>query len=267
MGLLKKFLGPSQSLLLRYDHLDGMRMDELEEQLDEIGEFYRFSKLSDIVGGRRRPVRGGAAVLFENARKSLFLWAAPLLMRKQIPFTVFLRPDCIGLNRLPVSEEVAAFQEQYADRLSQTEAMGLVDLAWHDPGEVETRLLHLRRQLGPLPVEKLDPTRFFATWGKILEIPPDCIEFGWHLTSGPDNPKLLGDAIEFIRRQTKRVVRMAFSEREGHSRNSLAGFGIEGLVTGNSWAVERDTDAFCLPCWPLERVTLDEKSTTDIKAQ
>src|ERR1041385_1207829 len=102
-GSLKNLLAPRHSIILVYDQ----NTEELETQVDEVGNFYRFVRLPELVEalGRGRPY-GLASVAFLQARQQLFRRAVSSLVDRDIAFTLFLRPDCIGVNRLPPDEEL-----------------------------------------------------------------------------------------------------------------------------------------------------------------
>ena len=263
MGLLRKILGPQNSILLLYDHLSDREsgkasvktMESFEEEVAEVGKYYRFTRLSEIVGGNDRAnATGCAAILFQNARKSIFLHAVPMLRSEKIPFTLFLRPDCIGLNRLPPEEEIAVYQQKYPERFPASTVEDWKKKGWEDPAAVESFVLSCRREVGPLPIGDLDPTFFFATWGKIVDTPPDLIELGLYLWGNPRNEATFREAITFIKRQTGVLVRMAFSPQLfGGEKTSLGPLGIEGLVTLRTGPVERTTNPLQLPHWLFER--------------
>lgn len=254
----RKLVGPSQSLLLLFDHLAGEAAFEFQEKIEEIGRYYTFGKLSEIV---RRPLApnasGMAAVVFAHARKSVFLKAVPFLRGSGIPFTLFFQPECIGLNRLPAEEELRAYREYYPDKFSDETFANLLEQSWLEPETVETFLRNCRREIGPLPVNHLDPTLFSVTWGKILEIPPPQIELGIHLANSPLNLESTRAAVDFIGMQTKVRPQLAFTTRSLGGQElaiaSLRELGIRALMTTGEGIVERNTDPWNLPQWPIRK--------------
>ena len=140
----RRFFAPDNSLILLYDHLPEALASVFEEQVSEIQSYYKFIPLTQLISAiKKRAPYGYAAVAFQNARKSVFLRGVPFLLERGLPFTVFLRSDCIGMNRLPLEDEDG-----------------------------------LRSQ----GIEKTDPTLFFGTWGEVNQIPPDKLELGMHVT-------------------------------------------------------------------------------------
>ena len=189
--------GPKNSLILVYDHLPSD--NTFEAQIDEVGRFYRFIKLSSLVKRLKKGKAGGrAAIVFSHARKSLFLEAVPALRAREIPVTVFLHPDCVGTNRLPAEEE-------------------------------STRP----------PIEEMDPTRFFATWGEILRLPPSLREFGIHLSAMGE------ESLAFIRKQTGETPSLGLTD----AMEAAPVKGLDGVVTGKTGPVEKGCDPYSLPRW------------------
>ena len=131
------FFGPKNSLVLSYDLYRPEALDSLEAEWNEVRKYYKFVPLSEIIKnlGSRQSL-GKAAVVLETARKGTLLYLVPALVSLGIPFTLILDPEIIGINRLRAQEEEK-----------------------------------VRAEHGPFPFEKLDPLRFFSTWGKIVEIP------------------------------------------------------------------------------------------------
>lgn len=260
MGILRKFFGPGNSLVLVYDHITDEGREELASQIAQVKEFYRFAKLSEIAGapdGKR--ATGLAAVVFAQARKSLFLRALPLLRGEGIPVTIFLDIDCIGMNRLPAAEELAWYRDHYPDAVPAAEADRLAALAWREPRDVEGHLRLFRKRVGPLPLDKIDPTLYFTTWGKIVEIPPNLLDLGLSLTSAPAEAAVR-EALHFIRQMTGRETTLAWNPRAPDGSDVLRAAGITGAVGAREGAVERATPALDLPRWPLSLEVSDEKT-------
>lgn len=230
--MLGRFFGPKNSLILAYDHLTQETVEEMESQLDEVGQYYRFVKLSELA--LRRSL-GLASVVILNPRKSAQLRGFSLLAGRDIPATIFIQPDCVGLNRLPPDEELAAFQAAYPDAPSALPSGG--------PEAIDSFLRGLRQRLGPLPVDKMDPTLFFTTWGKLLEIPPPLREFGLHLGGGGD--------LAYLSKQVKEEVRLAYSPRTPET--DLRRDGIAAVLTPQAGLVDKNTPLWRLPTYKFEQ--------------
>jgi len=234
--IFDRLLYPSNSLILANDYIPDDTYDDWLKQLDEVGKYYRWRKLSDLVADDR-PQLGGAAVVFTSPRKKNFLRAIPELVARGIPVTLFLRPDCIGLNRLPPEEELRYFG--FSD----------IEQAFYKPEETEAFLLCLRKEKGALPVEELDPTLFFATWGKVLEIPPELRDFGFYVYARPDHDALITEALRFTETQTVQRMTLAFSPQTLSPREKakLRDKKIRALLTSREGIIEKTTDIWDLP--------------------
>jgi len=232
MPFLRRLLGPRNSILLAFDHLEPAGVEDFEARVEEVGRYYDLVSVSEI--SSRLPGRGAlglAAIVFTEARQSLFLRAAPILRGRGIPFTVFCRPDCLGTNRLPSDEEARLYLEKVP---------GARGLATGDP-----RIL--RERLGPLPYDEIDPTLFFIRWGRLRDFPPELVEVG--VRAGV-NDQLRQDA-EFIRTVLQREVRTAFSDGKVPVER-LREAGLAALATRRTGAINRGTSPTDLPVWPLE---------------
>jgi len=173
MRLMRKWFGPSHSLVLCYDHLTDETGAELESQIAEVGSFYQFSKLTEIARpGKSTRATGRAAIVFLHARRSVFARAIPDLLRRGIPFTLFLDPSCIGANRLPFEDEIAIYQERFPLTQVEDPRVQILERAWKEPPLGEALLTQYRARFGPLPLNDMDSTLYFATWSQINELPP-----------------------------------------------------------------------------------------------
>jgi len=252
VGFLNRILGPSNSLVLLFDHLSVADSDEMEFQLDEIAKYYRFATLSQIANAARsRRQTGLAGVAFANARKSVFMRAVPFLQQRDIPFTLFLRPDSIGLNHLPIEDEFAAYARKYENPLGLSVDI-VSDRVWQNPPAEEELRDRLRREVGPLPVDQFDPTQFFVTWGKIVEIEPSRIELGIVVHAEP-NVARLTEAMTFIRRQTGRAPQIALSPRALTDTRVLREVGLTAALIDRQGYVEKTTSVFDIPHVKLEK--------------
>ncbi|MEZ4751629.1 MAG: hypothetical protein R3B54_13705 [Bdellovibrionota bacterium] len=253
MKWLKKIFGSGTAIVLCEDHVPDRQT--FAEKLDEIGKYFKFAKLGDVVQNLRQgTLSSQAAFCLENPRKSTFLNAVPELLDRNIPFTLFLNVDCIGLNRLPIQEEIAIYKSHYAEALADDATPE--DLSWVSPQDAEARLDSWRKSVGPFPIEAQDPTRYFATWGQILEIPPQQVEYGMHLSTKPEGKLVLRheEALDFIRIQTKQAVRHAFSAYSVNPfTDGLKTLGLEAVVCRQSQGeLSVKTNVFDIPIWSLE---------------
>jgi hypothetical protein len=232
---LSKIFGPGNSLLCLFDHFTEETAREFEEQVEEISKYYKFRKLSEIVCENRIET-GFCGILFKNARKSVLLRAVPFLLAREIPFTLFLRSDCIGMNRLPLEEEKELYREAYPERLGELDQPD-----WEN----------VRRTIGPFPVEGKDPMFFFSTWGQINQIPPSLRESALMYREGIS----LGDEVAFIARQTSQSLRFVYSDALPSSieRGELIKQGFWGRVGKKIGPLGREmstsVDIWDLPTW------------------
>lgn len=225
---------PRHSIALPFDKFQPEDSDSFFEQVEEVKKYYRFTTLSDLVAN---PKGGHAALLFENARKGAFLTILPVLIAEKIPFTVFLRTDCIGTNRLPIEEEFEAYRKSYPEKTTH-----LIE------NSIQSRE-ELRAKLGPFPVEKTDPLDYFVTWGRIKELPPLSFELGLCLPSVYDD-KYVSEELDFIEKQTQRRPKVALFPR---GNTYLKRFGIQAVVTLREGEIDSSTNVFDLPRYILKK--------------
>jgi len=247
LSLWRRLTGPANSLILLYDHVTDEIANDLEEQVREVGRYYRWAKLGDLCAAvRDGRALGMAAVAFKYPRKSVLLRAMPILRAENVPVTIFLPGEGVGMNRLPAEEELAAYRETYPQAFSDELYRSFINLAYEDPLALEERLLAFRREIGPLPLDSLDPTRFFSTWGKLIEIPPTSREFGFHVGYHPRHEKLFQETIAFLERQTGAPLRVAHAERPFAE---YARWGFSGVVGNRKGAVIKGVPLGDLPIW------------------
>jgi hypothetical protein len=239
--IFDKLLYPSNSLIFARDYIEDADYEAWLSELDEVGKYYRWKKLSELVTPEGIQT-GGAAIVFTNPRKKTFLRAIPELAARDIPVTLFLRPDCIGLNRLPPEEELLLYGFSDTRR------------AWEDPEGTERFLLGLRKEKGPLPLERVDPTLYFATWGKILDIPPKLRDLGFHLYASPNHDALVEDALRFTERQVSQKLVLAYASYALSPReiDLLRGKNLYALLTSREGILEKTTDKWDLPSYNMK---------------
>jgi hypothetical protein len=249
LGLFK----PRHSILLEFDHITDVVREEMELQVQTVREVYEIVSLPKLVKSiaDRKP-HGLACITFRNARKSVFLRALPWLLSEEIPFTLMLRPDCIGLNRLPAGEELELYREHFPEALSSDEVASVNRAAWATPEARESFLGDCRKRLGPLPIEKLDPTLYFTTWGKILDIPPALCELGLDIDVDPSHLSVQRGRA-FAETQIKRplhTLRIANGVVEGARLRELR---FESAICEKTGKIDKTTDPLQIPIWRMER--------------
>jgi hypothetical protein len=246
------------SLILEYDHLDDRSVDMFHQQIEEVGNYYKFVGLSEIgISLQNKKSLGTAAVIFKNPRKSVLLRAIPFLIDKRIPFTLFLRTDCVGLNRLPPEEEFDWIERNSSKKLEEERRSKFFRLCWENPLKVDEFLKGIRSELGPMPVEKLDPTIFFSTWGKLLEVPQELVTWGMTLYTAPDSSRYLEDEILFMRRLLGRAPEVGkvgslatlVEANNGWNEASLSRLALLACVGNLDGAVTHSNSRWDLPVW------------------
>jgi len=238
-----KIFGPRNSLVLLWDHLTQEGADDLERQIDEISRYYQFVPFSHLVrpeaSGRRL---GSAAIAFKNPRKSFFLRALSLLKEKQVVPILFLRPELIGTNRIPLEDEWAAYPAE------QTKPMDIGRLTWENVSEANRMVNRIRETSGPLPLDNMDPGLFMGTWGNIVETLPSRCEIGLHVPSRPKDSNEVRRELEFAAKQLTRQITTAFIPHEAaDTLEVLRGAGITSVLTSRQGIVEKKTSPFGIP--------------------
>lgn len=255
MGLLQKFFGPGHSVILAFDHIDMETLEELTQALDEVGEFYRFVPLSQLAApSQLKRQKGCAAVVFKQARASVFLRAIPELKAREIPFALLLDPDCIGTNRLPVAEEqeILRASHESTEELLQP---AYLENAWTEGQSADSLRERFREKFGSLNVERLDPTRFFTTWGKIAELPTQLAELGLRFTTRPGTESAR-DLAMYARKTSGRPLDFGYlpSEIPGTFPPSVyQDLAVKFVLTNRSGIVAPSTSLWELPLFALEK--------------
>lgn len=247
--------GPRNSIIPPFDYLNPNSFEDFENQLSAIQEHYRFSKLSQLVGAIRKKKRQGfAALVLENPRKGVFLHAVPVLLSREIPFTLFVDPDYVGLNRLPIKEELKAYRQSYPDNFSETEFQHWCERSRKNPTEVDLFLKDCRKRLGPLKVDELDSLRFPTTWGKLLDLPPKLVEFGIQVNHELQTKEEWEDKLRFFENQLKNRPSVIRAPKEGFSERELEIIqtsGGEAVLGHDVYEVTQTSSVFNLPIWEL----------------
>lgn len=247
--LLSILGGPANSLVLAVDPAEVPRF-ELEEALEDIGKYYRFGTLSEAADRR-----GVAAVVFPEARKRHLLHYTPVIRSMDVPVTIFVQPDCVGVTRLPRWEELALYREHFG---AFADEPSVLDRAWTDVAWADRKIEDARRRHGPLPYDHLDPMRFYGRWRDLGDFPPEKLEVGLDLPMAvrPGQEALLAECLSFARTQAKRPLRWAIGRDavlDEAAEAWLAAQGFRGYLSGLSGAVTRSTSPWRMPRWTLEK--------------
>jgi hypothetical protein len=247
-------LRPANALVLGYDHLGQAEAEAFESQIGEVRKYYQLVRLSEIAEALAKGrALGMAAIVFRQSRKSLFLRALPFLRTEDIPVTIFVRADHQGTNRLPAEEELRHFQQHYPGRLTEALVTEKVAEGWSNPATLDEFVRCCRQEIGPFPLNELDPTTFFSTWGSLMEFPPDRLEVGFYVGAGPGNEETLRTQLTFVRQQTRQPVRIGFWPRsDGNARHIAGALGLPAMLTTRLGAVEAGTSPWDLPQWSFE---------------
>lgn len=237
------------SLILCYDHLEDDSTREMLEQIDEVRQYYEAAPLSTVVSNLEKGrVKGTFSVLFKNPRKSVFLRAVPRLLDREIPMAFALRADCIGTNRLPQEEELELYAEGYRDHSEEFRRQK--EKIWTDPDSVDSFLFDARKRFGPLPVDKANPTTYFVTWGKILEIPKRHREIALGIWFSPAQKQKFESEKSFIETQIGEKMQVGLANKVD---SSLQKSELKAIVTPSVGAVDKTTSLFDLPQWSFAK--------------
>ena len=247
MSLFHLF-SPSNSLILVYDHLTQETAEQFELEVLEVRKYYKPVRLSELVAKQNKKRADGLfTVAFKEARKSVFIHGVPRLQGYGIPFTLFVRADCIGMNRLPPEEELDLYSTSYESSFKKPDLEKWKTLIWKKPDEVNAFLMDCRKQFGPLLLDKFDPTRFMTTWGKIKEISPKEMEVGVFISADPTQTSFFED-LRFIETQMGNRPKSAYCS---HPVKEIDKTGFDCLVTSRRGMVEKKTGVFDLPQWEV----------------
>ncbi|MBI1861353.1 MAG: hypothetical protein HYR96_10595 [Deltaproteobacteria bacterium] len=97
-------------------------------------------------------VRGkGTAIILSTARKGTLVQVCPSLEQRALPATVMVSVDRVGLNALSLEDERALY------------SLARPDATTTDPAA-------LRRILGPLPLDRINPLIFPAMWRDLSKL-------------------------------------------------------------------------------------------------
>lgn len=246
MKWIQKLFRPDNGLVLVWDKFGPEQDEALGAQLDAVAKYYRWVKFSEI--GRALEAQKGlgmAAIVFINPRKGITQFAAPLLLDQGIPFTVFLRSDCVGSNRLPLEEEIELFEEHYVDKMKDNSYMK--ERVLSDPNRVDRWLESLRSELGPLPLERINPLDLFATWGSLGKFPTDLVEIGLHHSR--DSSEGMVEDIKFIEQQMNRSASVAYAPGAAIEVKTWRNLEIGTVLVPKKGAVQPNTLPHEIPQW------------------
>lgn len=198
------------SILLAYDRVHPENAEEVLEQIDEVKKYYRCLTIPEFIEKRKS---NSALIVFENPRKGAFLHVLPVLIADKVSFTLFLRPECIGTNRLPTREESPE-----------------------------------RRDEGCLG----SPLDYFTTWGKIKEFPPTGFDIGINVEGRDLTAELIRQDLDFIEKQLNRRPEVALWEPSA-KLSLLKEVGIRAIVTAREGTIDAKTSLYDLPRYRLKK--------------
>jgi len=237
------FLKPKNSIIFCFDYGGDSTFSDFQEALSGARKYYEPSRLSEIVSRlNSKTHQGYLGVALMAARVGVLDEVVPYLRDEQIPFTVFLHVDCIGLNRLPWAEELAEYRNHYGS---------IVDTCLNQwDGSQGNPRAHLQKFVGPLPVEGLNPKSFFMTWGKLLQMDSKLWEPGMVLASDFENSMdLVGKQRYFAAGQLSQQPTIASVETVVHHPQALETAGFTGAMGPLYGAINKKTNPYQLTKW------------------
>lgn len=249
------FFSKKNSVIVPFEYTNPDCFQDLAEQVHALKEHYQLSLLSEGIDRfRNKGKLGWASLVFETPRKGALVRAFPELISLEVPFFVFIDPDYVGLNRLPVQEELSLYREHYSDLFTQTDYEAWLQRSRLMPEETDLFLKECRKKLGPLPIDKIDPLSFFATWGKIMELPAQLIDFGVSLSCEIKSKQFLEEKLIFMSQQLKRrpqIIRAPVSGFSEEELKILQQCNVRAVVGHEVAAVEKKSPLTHLPIWKL----------------
>lgn len=232
-----KLLSPNNSILLVEDPINREGIEAFEKAILEIKSFYRFVPLSKVIQKEKKyRGLGFACLVFKEARKFFFHSIRPFLREEKIPFTLILRPDEIGTNRLSITEEQLQYREKAKELVAEQERVfeGLSDK--------QSARDFLRKALGPFPFEIQDPLRFYMTWGQVLQVLDADNEVAMWVDAFSCETKFYED-LKFVKTQTGKEVQAIYAERNFSFLQSFP------RLSDTEGFVEKSTPLQNLPQW------------------
>ena len=162
---------------------DGMNIDrdDFAALLDGLGRHYRFAGLQEAMCGGAESKSGRATVVvtFDDAYRSVYDHAYPVLRERGIPATLFVPTDYIDGGRLLWWDQV---QQRWPE-----DANARVDRLKYSPQDVRDD------ELADLPNAGGD---LMMSWDEIRELAENGFEIGSHSASHPYLDGLTGDALK-----------------------------------------------------------------------
>ena len=237
MNWFRNLLGNEPSLVLCYDRVTPSDFEVIEEQIADLQKSYTLVTLTELIMAlNKERARGLAALAFELPRRGLQDWVAT----HPIPMTIFLDPDCIGTNRLPLREEILRLEH----------GNELANLAIEAPDKALEELTRKKKESGPLAYNEMSPFDFMMTWGKLIEMPKERVSFGLYL--GKSDRNTLQRDLGFAETQLQQKIEVALSTINGGA-DVAKGLGLGGCVTKCQGLVTQKTDPFQIPIYNVEK--------------
>ncbi len=246
MRWLRKLLGPHNSLILIREKISDR--SALEAELKEIQKYYRFVTFSQLLSSLSSKDASGFAVFgISHARKRVLHEFRDFLGNLSVPMSIFVDPECVGSNRLPLLDELKIYEKHFPLQSKTLEEVR--PLCWQHPEEAEKRLNALRSELGPLPLNELDPLEFFCTWGELLQL-GTLADFGLQLVYSPKQQARLQNAIKFFSTQLNRAPAGALSEMSvTDDVGALRNLGLSAVIGPETGPTLPNSTLFNLPRW------------------
>ncbi len=241
--------GPRNSIVLVYDFLEESSLEAFEANLSETKKYYDFVLLSELIEKNEKgKAKGLCALCFTHPRKNFQLHALPLIQNLSLSCTVFMQPECMGTNRLPLFEEMQWLLKEHPTALSESQFRDWRSLFATNPDLAEARYDALRKELGVLPITKIGPESYYLTWGNLTDLNPQYFEWGIHLAS--QSPSWIQGSKAFAEQRLARPITVGFLPKETQlSSEEGKKMGFRGFVTERVGAVESRQNTFSLPQW------------------
>ncbi len=236
---------PSHSLIALLDS-SSFESEKLSALIEELTKSYSLQALSDAVGRM-----GSFALAFTHPRKLWVREFLPVLIEKKVSCTVFVLADCVGTNRLPPEDDLAAYHQEFPTIFTQTICDELLKLSWESPAGYLERFEKKRKEAIRPPIAAWKPENFMTTWGALSRLPP-FIEVG--LFADNSDLELLRKAKTTIEKLSGKVISAALV-LQGEKGLDLQDLGIQSVVIGRRGVVHLKTDRMALPHWVAEEET------------
>lgn len=156
-----RFFHQPESIIILADIYSSRGLELVKAEIDRKLATHRPVRLMEL------PARGHFALVFTHARQGIAA-AVPIRVNGvDVSMSIVVTPFDTGVGRLSISDEIRVYRESYqAGTLLESVSNLSTDAA-------EARLGELRRELGPLRVDKLPPGLFALTWKEVSRLSAD----------------------------------------------------------------------------------------------